>query len=244
MTIMIFVFAVLTPSRFFKNKTEIGTPELNNIHTVYLGPRRIATRVLGQWSAAARRSRAAVSLSDVAVPSPGGAGPEAQARSAPLQKHAGARAAVPSRIVSPAACRARRRSNSLAKTFSLMAAKDSVCDETPACWKSKQRGGVACKRHISHHALAHRDVVPTLKTAAGREAGLRRPWAHFVVEAPTSITKRLAAEPPCGPGFQRRPKLGVCSRPRPGDPSSRSGAGSSTGKPNLRSGTGRSSAAK
>ena len=29
-TIMIFVFAVLTPSRFFKNKTEIGTPEINN----------------------------------------------------------------------------------------------------------------------------------------------------------------------------------------------------------------------
>jgi hypothetical protein len=25
--------------------------------------------------------------------------------------------------------------------------KNSVC-ETPACWKSKQRGGVACKRHI------------------------------------------------------------------------------------------------
>ena len=40
----------------------------------------------------------------------------------------------------------------------------------------RQRGGVACKRHIS---FAHRDVAPTLKTAAGREAGLRRsmPWA-------------------------------------------------------------------
>ena len=94
--------------------------------------------------------------------------------SAPLQKRASALRGlaqaksckkVPSygslkHCVSPAAYKA--RSNNLAKTFALMALP-TACKksffETPACSKSKRRGGMACKRHISCTVIMRLCVV-------------------------------------------------------------------------------------